>query len=164
MTLNEFMPLLVALIAGVVGLVGYMSNSAINRQAERRRAYAEALVAIERYKQLPYDIHRRPDASPETRRRIAEHISDAVVGVAFHRRLLMLDSEPIGYAYNQLLGKVVDKGAAYRRNALARSPVEYDADLEFPPPYNYEDRDERNECLRVMRRELSFLRSVFRSR
>jgi hypothetical protein len=69
--MNDWVPLTAASIAAVVAVVGYIANGSINRLGERRKAYAQALADLEKLKQLPYDIRRRPDSSSESRSRIA---------------------------------------------------------------------------------------------
>ena len=51
---KDYVPLLVAVVAAMTALAGYLLNGASSRRMERMRRYAEALDAVERYHQLPY--------------------------------------------------------------------------------------------------------------
>lgn len=47
--LKDWIPLIVAIIAAATALTGYLVNSAVSRQSEKARYYADALSAVEKY-------------------------------------------------------------------------------------------------------------------
>ena len=163
-SMNEWVPLTVASITALVAIIGYLANGSINRLSERRKAYAQALADLEKLKQLPYDIRRRPDSSAESRVRVAEAISQALAVVAFHRRWLMLDSKDVGSAYNALVAKVRDANAQFRKEALEAPAATEDHLLHLDNIYRYDDRPERDACIQAMRKELGYVHSIIRSR
>jgi hypothetical protein len=91
-------------------------------------------------------------------------ISEALATVAFHRRWLMLDSKRVGDAYNALVVKVRDANIAFRLDALREAPATEDYFLHLESIYVYDDRAERDACIREMRRELGYFRSIMHSR
>jgi len=158
---KDYIPLLVAVVAAMTALVGYLLNSASSRRIERMRRYAEALDAVERYHQLPYTFRRRHNETAEIRDEMARMIADVQVTLAFHRRWLRLEAEDLGVAYNALVDKIQLKNKDYRKDALATPPANRDVDIEISPGYRYEDHDERDECLRLMRKHLRLSRNIF---
>ena len=162
--MKDWAPLIVASIAAVVAIFGYLVNGSINRLSERRKAYAQALADLERLKHLPYDIRRRPDSSTESRARVAAAISEALALVAFHRRWLMLDSESVSDAYEALVAKISDTNVRFRLDALRTEPATEDHLLHLADIYTYDDGAECDACILKMRRELVYMHSILRSR
>ena len=158
--MKNWIPLIVAVIAATTAFIGYLVNSAVGRRLERARYYADALTAVEKYRQLPFTFKRRHDSTKETRAELASMLGDVQVTLAFYRRWLELDSPAVGTAYNRLIDKIRDKNSEFRKLALSSPIAENDADIEIDRnnPYKFEDRAELNECVALMRRELRFLK------
>jgi hypothetical protein len=58
---NNWVPIIVAIIGATTALAGYLLNNTINRRIEKARYYAEALNAVEKYGALPYIFKRGHD-------------------------------------------------------------------------------------------------------
>lgn len=158
--MKDYLPLVVAVVAGLVALVGYLLNSAGARRAEKMRRYAEALDAVERYRQLPYSFRRMHDETPETRKELAGMLGKVQVDLAFHRRWLTLDSSELGCAYDALVDKIREKNSECRVQALSETPVNADVGIEIGKPYVFDDKQERADCIRLMRKGLGILRNL----
>lgn len=94
--MKDYIPLLVAGVAGLVALSGYIVNGAASRRMEKVARFAEALDAIERYRQLPFTFRRRHDETVQTRAELAKLLAEVQISLAFHKRLLKLNSEELG--------------------------------------------------------------------
>jgi hypothetical protein len=158
---KDYVPLVVAVVAAMAALVGYLLNGAAGRRADRMRRYADALDAVERYRQLPYTLRRRHNETAEIRDEMARMIADVQVALAFHRRWLRLDVEELGDAYDALVDKIQLRNKNYRKDALATPPASRDVEIEISPGYRFDEDLERDECLRRMRRHLRLWRNIF---
>lgn len=158
--MKDWVPLIVAIIAAITALTGYLVNSALSRRLERARHYADALTAVEKYRQLPYTFQRRHDNTKETRAELATMLADIQVTLAFYRRWLELDSQVVGAAYNGLVNKLRDKNSEFRRIALSSPIAESDVDIEIArdDPYRHFSRAEQDKCVALMRQELRLLK------
>jgi hypothetical protein len=152
--MKDWVPLIVAVIAAGTALTGYLVNSALSRRLERARHYADALTAVEKYKQVPFTYKRRHNGTEETRAELANMLGDIQVTLAFYRRWLELDSPAVGVAYNRLVDKVRLKNREFREDALSSPPVKNDIDIEIGTPYKSDSRAELDECIVFMRQEL----------
>jgi hypothetical protein len=156
---QDWIPVIVALIAAAAALTGYLVNGRLNRINEKTKAYAEALAAVEHYKQLPSTIYRLHDSTAETRAKLAKMIGETQENLAFHRRWLDLDSPAVGSAYNKLVDKIRETNSIYRRQAFDAPPPSADSDLEsFGGKFHTHSDAERTECMLAMRRELRLFR------
>ena len=158
---KDYIPLVVAVVAAMTALAGYLLNGAAGRRAERMRRYADALDAVERYRQLPYTFRRRHNETAEIRDEMARMISEVQVALAFHRRWLRLDAEELGEAYDALVDKIQLKNKSYRKDALAAPPAIKDVEIEISPGYGFEEDLDRLECLRRMRKHLRLRHNIF---
>ena len=152
---------MVAVVAAMTALVGYLLNGAAGRRAERMRRYADALDAVERYRQLPYTFRRRHNETAEIRDEMARMIADVQVALAFHRRWLRLDVDELVDAYDALVDKIQLRNKSYRKDALATPAASRDVEIEISPGYRFDEDLERDECLRRMRRHLRLWRNIF---
>jgi hypothetical protein len=153
-------PLVVGIIAAATALIGYLLNAAAGRRVERARRYADALNAVEKYKQLPFTFARMHDGTPESRAKLAEMLGETQVALSFHRRWLTLESPELGAAYNAFVDKVRQDNSTFRKDALARPAPATDIEIEIGSPYNYDARTERENCIAVMRKHLSVFRMM----
>jgi hypothetical protein len=156
--LQEWVPVIVAVIAAAAALTGYFLNSAISRREQKARYFAEALSAVERYRQLPYTIRRRHDSTSKTRAELAELIGEEQVNLTFYRRWLALDSPAVVGAYDGLISKIREKNSIYRQEASSAAPIQDDSELGQKIFYEFNDSAEREACLELMRRELKLFR------
>lgn len=125
------------------------------------RRYADALDAVERYRQLPYTMRRRHNETVQIRDEMARMVADVQVALAFHQRWLRLDVEELGDAYDALVGKIQQRNNKYRKDALAAPPAGKDVEIEISPGYRFDEGTERAECLRRMRKHLRLWRNIF---
>jgi hypothetical protein len=84
-------------------------NGSINRRFELNRHFSDALVEVERYRQLPFTFHRRHDSTSQTRAELANMIGENQAAIAFYRRSLQLGSPAVGLAYGRLVDKIREK-------------------------------------------------------
>lgn len=157
--MSIWVPIIVALVAAVTALTGYLVNGRLNRINDKMKSYADALTVVEHYKQLPYTIYRLHDSTPETRAQLARMIGEIHESLSFHRRWLDLGAPAVGAAYEKLVDKVSAENSTYRQQAFEAPPPNEDRDLDkfrnkFP---TYSDT-ETKECLAAMRNELKFFR------
>jgi hypothetical protein len=96
-------PLVVGVIAAVTAFLGYLINAAAGRRSERARRYADALNAVEKYKQLPFTFARLHDGTAESRAKLAEMLGDTQTTLSFNRRWLTSESPELGEAYDKLV-------------------------------------------------------------
>lgn len=157
---KDYVPVLVAVVASMTALIGYLLNGAAGRRTERMRRSADALDAVERYQQLPYTFHRRHGETPEVRDELACVLAVVQVAPAFHRRWLRMDAEELGDAYDALVDKVQLKNKSYRTAALAAPPATKDLEIEISGGYRFDQDNERTECLKRMRKRLRLARNI----
>ena len=155
--MNNWIPLIVAVIAAATALAGYLLNSTINRRTEKARYYAEALNAVEKYGALPYIFKRRHDSSKETRADLADIVTDVQATLRFYQGWLQLDSAAVGAAYNCLVDKMREKNREYRKEALSSPPAKEDKDIEIAP-YDFNTKAEQDHCIALMRQELKLFK------
>lgn len=162
--MKDWIPIIVAVIAAAVALIGYLVNGAINRRSELTRHYAAALAEVEKYRQLPFTFHRRHDSTSETRAELANMMGENQAALAFYRRSLQLGSPAVGLAYARLVDKIREKNSIFRMQALSSRPVRHDIDIEIGRRYTYDIKDELDECVKLMRRELKLFKWPKRQR
>jgi hypothetical protein len=157
--MNNWIPVIVGLIAAITALIGYLVNGRLNRINDKTKFYAEALTAVEHYKQLPYTLYRLHDSTPETRAQLATMIGEIQESLSFHTKWLELGAPEVGAAYKELVHKVGAENSKYRQQALDAPPPDADADLdEFRNKFPTHSDAESEHCLAAMRRELKFSR------
>lgn len=157
--MQNLISVIVAAIAAVAALAGYLVNGRLNRISEKTKAYAEALTTVEHYKLLPDTIYKLHDSTAETRAQLAKMIIETQERLAFHRRWLDLDSLAVGSAYNKLVDKVRETNSIYRQQAFEAPPPGTDSELEsFRGKFYTHSEAERAECVLAMRRELRIFR------
>ena len=156
--MKDWIPVIVAAIAAVAALTGYLVNGAISRRSELTRHYADALAEFEKYRQLPFTFHRRHDSTSQTRAELANMMGENQAALAFYRRSLQLGSPSVGLAYARLVDKIREKNSAYRMQALSSPSVQHDVDIEIGRRYTYDIKDELDECVKLMRRELKLFK------
>jgi hypothetical protein len=158
--MKDYLPLVVAVIAAATALSGYLINSAAGRRTDRARRYAEALDAIERYRQLPYSFLRLHNGTTEMRIELARMLGEVQVSLALYRRWLALESPELGAAYDAVVDKIREQNSGFRRDALSRPIADEDLAIEIDRPYKFDDRPQRAELLRIMRKHLALSRNL----
>lgn len=114
-----------ALIAAVVGVVGYRHEKKLARQERCAQMYAAAVQAVEDYLEGPYRI-RRKDGTTETRNTLTRQLSDTKAAIEYHQTLLRIHGScTVADAYDRFVAAAqADAGpamtAAWRARALRR--------------------------------------------
>jgi hypothetical protein len=158
---NETIPIVVAVIAALTALAGYLLNGAANRRIERAKRYADALDAVERYRKLPFTFRRQHDGTAAKRDELATMLAEVQVSLAFHRRWLRLDAAHIGDAYDDLVQRIREKNSIYRKDALSQQVPQNDVDIEIGKPYTFNDKQLRLKCLTLMEKELKLRKNLW---
>jgi hypothetical protein len=154
--MTDWTAVIVAFIAAVTALAGYLITGRLNRIDRKARYYADALGAVERYKQLPFTIYRRHDSTSQTRAELSSMIGETQANLSFYRGLLELDSPKVGIAYGNLVDKIRERNSTYRRQAFQGAPCT-DADVEeirTSVDFVYHSYQVKRACIQAMRDEL----------
>jgi hypothetical protein len=164
-------PLIAAIAAAFVALLGYWLTNRAKRLDAKAKAYADALSAIEAYKSLPYRISRRITTTdpkdrtandpkdrttndPKDEAYLQHLVGDVQRDIAFYRRWLALESATVGLAFEALANRVMSQGAENRRKAWS----EMADPTTFSYGYEYGDKLEQDVCLAAMRKDLGYRR------
>jgi hypothetical protein len=131
--------LLTAVIAGLVALVGYLLNQATNRRERKSKVYAEALLALRQYQELPFKIRRRPSSDSTTRAELGREWSDVVSNVVFYLGWLRIESREVGAAYAALFEQTRKYGRMHRTMAWKAKIFESDEEMVDDLPFGYDN-------------------------
>jgi hypothetical protein len=148
-----WVPLIAAIVAAFVALLGYWLTNRSKQLDAKAKAYAEALSTIEAYKSLPYRIRRRI-TDPKDEADLQHLVGDVQRDIAFYRRWLALESATVGLAFEALANRVMSQGGGYRREAWNAMPDP----TTFSSGYPYDDQLEQDVCLAAMRKALGYRR------
>lgn len=143
------------IVAGFFALVGFFLNQAANRRERKSKVYAEALTALKEYAELPFRIRRRASSNGETRAALGGKISDVLSEVGFYTSWLQIDSYVVGRAYRDLIDQSKRFGTRYRAMAWEEPIIKRDQDAVLTNHYETDNKPELENCVLVMRRELS---------
>ena len=80
--------LVVGILAGVVAIFGYTITNAMNRIERRSRIYADAILALVQFQDLPFRVRRRSDSSDATRTIVGQRVRDVQEATLLPRRPL----------------------------------------------------------------------------
>ena len=152
--------LVVGILAAVVAILSYTITNAMNRTERRSKTYADAMLALVQFQNLPFRIRRRSDSSDATRTVVGHRIRDVQEALFYHTVLLRLDSPSVGTAFAVLVEKTREKGVRYRHDAWTSPPATSDADMSLVISYDYENKEELDECIDLMQGELSIIRAL----
>ena len=126
---------LAAFIAAGVAVAGYVIQQRASRRDQRAVLYAEALRAVEDYREAPYRVRRR-DGSHDARRAITDHISDVQSRISFHSGWLRLNAPaPVADAYDTHVAAARAEAGAQMTDAWAAPPTLRDEDVPLGVPY-----------------------------
>ena len=152
--------LVVGILAGVVAIFGYTITNAMNRIERRSRIYADAILALVQFQDLPFRVRRRSDSSDATRTIVGQRVRDVQEALSYHVVLLRLDSPRVGTVFAELVKKTREVGVRYRHDAWVSPPATSDADMSLVISYDYHNEAELEECIVLMQRELSIIRAL----
>lgn len=150
-------PVIAAVITGLVALVVLAVNQYQTRQDGRRKDFAEALAAVERYAELPYRIRRRQGSTPEVRERMAEFIHEVQQDLLFHRSWMRIQAPRVAEVYDSLL-RVTRKEAGYAiTQSWNTTPICRDEDMPLGVGFSFPGmEEERDKFVQAVSYELEF--------
>lgn len=150
-------PVIAAVITGVVALVVLAVNQYRARQDVRRKDFAEALAAVERYAELPYRVLRRQGSTPEVRGRIAEFIHEVQQDLLFHRSWIRIQAPRVADAYDSLVQTTRDEAGSAITDAWKAMPISKDEDMPLKIGLRFPRMaQERIKYVEAVRYELEF--------
>lgn len=150
-------PVIAAIVTGLVALVVLAVNQYQARQDARRKDFAEALAAVERYAELPYRIRRRQDSTPEVRGRIAEFIHEVQQDLLFHKSWMRIQAPNVVEVYDSLLQATREEAGSAMSEAWSMTPIARDEDMPFGEHLDFPRMEvERARYVRAVSYELEF--------
>lgn len=148
-------PVVVAIVPVIVGIILNARQRRTERDDRLRRVFSEALQAVADYQELPYLVRRRSSASPMTREELARHASDVQSRLDFYVARLELESPELGDAFDRLVGATRRESGAHMTEAWNAARISDDADVPLGVAYDRTAASEaRRRCLSVMRSHL----------
>lgn len=150
-------PVVAALIAGLVALTVLAVNQYQARQDARRKDFAEALAAVERYAELPYRILRRQDSTPEVRGRMADFVHGVQQDLLFHKSWVRIQSPRVAEVYDALLRITREEAGSAMTKAWRTAPISKDEDMPLGVALSFPQMEEaRVKYVRAVGYELEF--------
>jgi len=150
-------PVLAAIIAGLVAVVGYLVTQFVNRRDGKTKVFAEALAAVREYQELPYLVRRRAASDAPTRAVLAQRISEVMAKLGFYVAWLRIDAPEAGVVYADLVSRARRQCRSHLAEAWAGKVLESDTDMiGTQAPFAWDIGAELDLCVQVMRRELRF--------
>ncbi len=148
-------PVIAALIAASAALFTLAVNQRQAAQDRRRKAFADALTAVERYAELPYRIRRRQGSDPDIRDRLSALVHDVQQDILFHRSWLRIQAPRVAEAYDSLVNVARQEAGAAMAEAWQKPPIEKDEEMNLRVALSFPKLPKaRSEYIRAVRREL----------
>ncbi|MDP9438173.1 MAG: hypothetical protein M3P49_05455 [Actinomycetota bacterium] len=146
-----------AIVTGLVALVVLAVNQYQARQDARRKDFAEALAAVERYAELPYRILRRQGSTPEVRGRMADFVHEVQQDLLFHKSWVRIQSPRVAEVYDALLRITREEAGSAMTEAWRTAPISKDEDMPLGVVLNFPRMEEaRVKYVRAVGYELEF--------
>lgn len=133
----DYGTIIAALVAALVAVGGYLIAQNSARRERKTKFFAEALLAVKDFEELPYRIARRSDDSPETRERLGRLITDAYVKLAFYQAWLQIDSPFVARAYLLLSLRAERFGEIQRQHAWSSPLITNNKEADLGSRYYY---------------------------
>ena len=150
-------PVIAAVITGFIALLSVAWNQYQARQDARRKDFAEALAAVERYAELPYRIRRRQGSTPEVRGRMAEFIHEVQQDLLFHKSWVRIQSPRVAEVYDSLLRATREEAGSAMTEAWNTAPISNDEDMPLGVALSFPRMEEaRAKYVRAVGHELEF--------
>lgn len=150
-------PIIAAILTGVAALVGVAWTQYRARQDARRKDFAEALAAMERYAELPYRIRRRQGSTPEVRGRMAEFIHEVQQDLLFHKSWMRIQAPRVADVYESLLRATREEAGSAMTEAWNTAPISRDEDMPLRVGLNFPQMEEaRTDYIQAVSYELEF--------
>jgi hypothetical protein len=139
--------IIAAVVAAFVAVGGYLIAQHSARRERKAKFFAEALLAVKDFEELPYRIARRSDDSPQTRERLGFLINDAYVKVSFYQAWLQIDSPIVAGAYLLLSRRAARFGQIQQQHAWASQIITNSKDTDLGNRYYYGTKREIALCI-----------------
>jgi hypothetical protein len=152
----------VVLIAGVIAILGatitatltHVLNQRATRRERQARAFADALVVIEEYAELPYRIRRRRPTD-QARHDLTEQISQVQSRMAFYQGWLQFAAPGVAACYEQLVRAAKRQAGGQMKEAWDQPPAMGDTGMSLGVAYSRTEIDQaRGCCVAAMRASL----------
>jgi hypothetical protein len=146
-----------AVITALVALVVLAVNQYQARQDARRKDFAEALAAVERYAELPYRILRRQGSTPDVRGHIAGFIHEVQQDLLFHRSWMRIQAPRVAEVYDSFLQTTREEAGSAMTDVWKAMPISKDEDMPLGVGLSFPRMaEERVKYIEAVRRELEF--------
>lgn len=150
-------PIIAAIVTGFVALMSVAWNQYQARQDARRKDFAEALAAVERYAELPYRVLCRQDSTPEVRERIAEFIHEVQQDLLFHKSWTRIQAPRVADVYDSLLRITREEAGSAITEAWNTPPISKDEDMPLGVGFSFPRMvEERAKYVEAVSYELEF--------
>ncbi|QIN84501.1 hypothetical protein GBA63_19020 [Rubrobacter tropicus] len=150
-------PVIAAIVTGLVALVVLTVNQYQARQDARRKDFAKALAAVERYAELPYRIRRQQGSTPEVRGRMAEFIHEVQQDLLFHKNWVRIQSHRVTEVYDSLLRATREEAGSAMTEAWNTAPISKDEEMPLGVALSFPRMEEaRARYVRAVGYELEF--------
>ena len=127
--------------------------------ARRRERFAEALVAVVAYEELPYVVRRRGSTDPEAERiRISTKIADVQERLAFNAAWIRSESETVADAYDALIAETKRVAGGEMRRAWEMEPIESDKQMNISDVDLKKIQPMKKDYIRAVKHHLSWRR------
>lgn len=120
---------LAAVMTGLLTLLIWVGTQYQAGRDRRRKVFAEALVAIEKYGEVPWRIRRRPDSKPDTRSRLSDALHEIQEELMYYQGLLSMESPIVGSAYSTLVKEIRGEAGRAMSEAWSRPLIKKDAEM-----------------------------------
>lgn len=150
-------PVIAAILTGSVAIFSLVVTQVQARQDARRKDFAEALAAVERYAELPYRVRRRQASTPAVRGQIAEHIHEVQQDLLFHKNWMRIQAPRVADIYDSLLRTTKEEAGSAITEAWSTTPISKDEDMPLGTPLRFPRMErERGKYVEGVRYELEF--------
>jgi hypothetical protein len=153
----DWTPLSTAAVAATVALLGYALNQHAVRRASRAKFFAESLLAIKEFEELPYRIAKRADSSPKTRQDFGNRVNDAYEKMSFYQSWLRIETPAVGMAYDMLVFRSERIGIHQQEKAWSMPVLQSDDQMYSGIVFFYGSAQELELCEKLMQNELRVL-------
>ncbi len=148
-------PVIAALIAASVALFTLAVNQRQAAQDRRRKAFADALTAVERYAELPYRIRRRQGSDAGVRDRLSALVHDVQQDILFHTSWLRIQAPRVADAYDSLVNVARQEAGVAMAEAWQKPPIGEDEEMNLKVALSFPKLPKaRSEYIQAVRREL----------
>jgi hypothetical protein len=144
--------LIVAVITGggvvIAAAVTYGLTQRAGRRERQAKEFAEALIAIEEYANMPYRIRRR---SSDARHEISAELDKIQSQIAFQHAWLQIEALEVAAAYDRLVRAARSEAGEQMKKAWIQPPPTSDEEMSLGGAYPRAELDTaRRDCITAM--------------